>query len=199
MAKTLNTEPKVFIIESLTFDNEKKHLYEGSVISNILRLSNIDCIYYYIRTKSEFEEIVKKFFESNYRYLHISCHGGADRLSIETTLDSISFEELTVFLKPNFKNKRLFLSACSVVNDSLAQLFIPQTKCYSIIGPKSDIPFRDATIMWASFYHLMFNEEFKSMKMVEIVNNLKKISDTFSQTFNYYSSSKAKGFKKRMI
>lgn len=35
-----NTIPEVFIIESLTFDNEKDEMYEGKLISNILHLSD---------------------------------------------------------------------------------------------------------------------------------------------------------------
>jgi hypothetical protein len=48
--KEKTTEPKVFIIESLEFDDEEKGRYEGGILSDILRLSGIETQYFYIRT-----------------------------------------------------------------------------------------------------------------------------------------------------
>ena len=42
MSDNETTEPKVFIIESLDFEDEEKNLFEGQIISSILRLSNIE-------------------------------------------------------------------------------------------------------------------------------------------------------------
>jgi len=187
------TEPKVFIIESLGFKDEKKNLFEGQIISSILSLSKIESQYYYIRTKKEFEKVLGLFYDSNYRYLHISCHGGENKDSIWTTLDEIHFEELGDLLEVNLYNKRLFLSACSVVNKRLAEQVIQKANCYSIIGPKHDIEFRDATIMWASFYHLMFKNDATRMGREALTKNLQKIVDAFGQEMNYFSISKEKG------
>ena len=191
------TKAKVFIIESLGLEDEKKELYEGGILSDILRLNKIETQYFYIRTKKEFKKIVEIFEESNYRYLHISCHGGENSLS--TTLDEIPFDELGEILKDSLFEKRLFLSACSAVNKKLAQSVIPKTKCYSIIGPYGDIAFSDATIMWASFYHLMFNENSQNMLREGLVKNLQKVVDTFGEPLNYYSISKSQGFKNIII
>ncbi len=191
------TQPKVFIIESLTFKNEEENLFEGYIISRILKLSDIESKYYYIRTKKEFKEVIHLFHKSNYRYLHISCHGGED--SIWTTIDEISFYEFGTILKSNLYHKRLFLSSCSVVNKKLANEIIPTSECYSIIGPKNDIEFRDAAIMWASFYHLMFKQNSKKMVRSGIVKNLQKIVNTFDQPLNYFSISKRCGFKQTTI
>ncbi len=197
MAK--KTEPKVFIIESLRFADEKKKLHEGDVITKILMLSNIDCQYYYVRTKKEFEHVLNIFFESQYRYLHISCHGNTKKNALVLSLDEITFDELAEMLSPNFQKKRLFLSACSLVNYKLAETVIPMTKCYSVIGPSKDIYFRDAVIMWASFYHLIFKKEFEKMTREEILLGLKKVSNMFSISLNYFSISKSKGFKQDEI
>jgi|WetSurMetagenome_2_1015567.scaffolds.fasta_scaffold437291_2 hypothetical protein len=197
MTTTEKTEPKVFIIESLTFENEDMNLFEGHIISNILQLSNIESKYFYIRTKKEFEKVLELFEKSNYRYLHVSCHGGDN--SIWTTLDKISFEQLGVLTSTCLYHKRLFLSACSVVNLDLAKQIIPKTGCYSIIGPQKNIEFRDAAIMWASFYHLMFKEESTMMSRKDIINCLQKVVNTFQQPFCYYSSSKSLGIKSRII
>ena len=192
-----NTHPKVFIIESLSFEDEKKDLFEGKILSAILKLSKIESQYFYIRTKKELKEVIEMFNNSDYRYLHISCHGGND--SICMTLDDIPYAEFGNILKYSLYNKRLFLSACSSVNIKLAQSIIPSSDCYSIIGPEDEIAFRDATIMWASFYHLMFNENSKNMLREGLMKNLQKVVDTFGETLNYYSRSAQSGIKNTII
>jgi hypothetical protein len=51
--KSTKTKPEVFIIESLTFEDEENEHFEGRLISKMLALSDKECEYYYIRTKSE--------------------------------------------------------------------------------------------------------------------------------------------------
>lgn len=149
------TIPEIFIVESLRFDDEASDSYEGKIISNILHLNGKNSKYYYIRTRRELEEVVGIFDASRYRYLHLSCHGSPQ--SMATTLDTIPFEQLGGILQPHLHNKRLFLSACEMVNEELAKAIIPDSGCYSIIGPSESVKFSDAAILWASFYHLIFN------------------------------------------
>jgi hypothetical protein len=187
----------VFIIESLEFEDEDHNRFEGKIISSILALNNVKSKYVYIRTKKEFLKVLLFFKKSNFRYLHISCHGRAN--SLHTTLDSLPFDELGKFLKPVLKDKRLFLSACSAVNESLALSIIPPSQCYSIIGPTKDIEFRDAAIFWASFYHLMFKNNGSAMYRNDIIENIQKVVNAFNQEFNYYSRSKSKGIKNLLL
>jgi len=193
------TIPDVFIIESLTFEDEKSEHFEGKILSNILKLNGKNPIYYYIRTKKELDEVMDKFEDSEYRYLHISCHGSKN--SMETTLDFVSFDELSELIKPCLDYKRLFLSACSMVNESLAKKLLSNSKCHSVIGPYEPVLFSDAAIFWSSFYHLMFSENDDSMKLKEIRNSLKKLTNLFGVPINYYSSSKTnkQGFSYRKI
>ncbi|MGC4102848.1 hypothetical protein [Ferruginibacter sp.] len=194
------TEPKVFIIESLEFEDEDKNYFEGGIISEILRLSEIETKYYYVRTKKEFKKVLSFFKESNYRYLHISCHGGDN--SIWTTFDEINNDKLGLLLKDLLYKKRLFLSACSVVNEEIAKSIIPSSQCNSIIGPKNNIAFRDSAIMWAAFYHLMFNDDQDDsivMSRAKLLKNLQKIVNTFEQPLEYFSISKSKGIKNSLI
>ncbi len=193
------TKSEVFIIESLTFDNEKEGVFEGKIISDILHLSDKSSIYYYIRTKSEFEEVLNLFWESNYRYLHISCHG--NRKMMFTTLDEIPFDEMATILEPVLEDRRLFLSACSMTNENLAKAIIPASDCYSIIGPAKDVHFNDAAILWSSFYHLMFKDNAAAMKRSKILENAKSVAKMFKIPLNYYSKSKSQksGFKHTKI
>jgi len=105
-------------------------------------------------------------------------------------------------LKDFMLKKRLFLSACSVVNDKIAKAVIPKSNCNSIIGPKNDIAFRDSAIMWASFYHLMFNDDTDDsaiMSRAKLLKNLQKVVNAFEQPLEYFSISKAKGTKSNLI
>ena len=188
----------VFIIESLTLRDEEENRREGQIISQILNLGGVESKYYYIRTKKELEKMVKEFGKSNFRYLHLSCHGNKDL--IKTTLDQIPFSELRDTLKPHLRDKRLFISACHVVNDNLAKTVIPSTKCLSIIGFGKQIDFNDAAIIWASFYHLMFKADPRKMERKEILRTLKNTARTFGVPINYFSiSRKSPGFKKKEI
>lgn len=193
------TKADVFIIESLSFDDEKNNRFEGKFLSQILHLGNKESIYYYIRTKKELKKVLKLFKKSSYRYLHLSCHG--DRTSIYTTLDRISFSELNKLMQPYLRDKRLFISACSAVNDDLAKTVIPSSRCFSIIGPAKDVLFSDAAIIWASFYHLVFKEEPKKMKRDYILSALDNVADTFGVSLDYFSISRKskKGYKRTKI
>ena len=90
------TKPEVFIVESLRFKDEDKDKFEGKMISHILNLHGKKSRYYYIRTKKELESVIRKFGSSQYRYLHLSCHGNESTMA--TTLDHVSFKELGAML-----------------------------------------------------------------------------------------------------
>lgn len=64
----LRTKPDVFIIESLDPDDEGNGRFEGSIISNMLRLHGKEPKYRYVRTRGEFEDAVGEFGRSRYRY-----------------------------------------------------------------------------------------------------------------------------------
>lgn len=183
----------VFIIESLEFDDEKNDRFEGKILSRILNLGDIKNEYYYIRTQKELEKILEIFEDSDFRYLHLSCHGSKN--SIETTLDSIDFDLFSELVTPKLKYKRLFISACSAVNKDLAKEIFPFVKCYSLIGFDKDVYFSDAAITWASFYHLILQND--KMKYDNISPILKTLSELYSIPINYFQASKTakNGFK----
>jgi len=189
MSEKDKTKPRVFIIESLDFEDEKNKHFEGEIISKILNFSGIECKYNYIRTKAEFEHFIQVFQNSNYRYLHISCHGNTKCLA--TTLEQIPFPELGVILQPVLDKKRLFISACSATNDKLADEIFPTTECYSLIGPSTKPNMNDAAIFWASFYHLMFNHNSKAMKKESLQPIIEMLSMVHNIPIKYYTASRA--------
>jgi len=185
----MQTIPDVFIVETLEFDDEAKDRLEGKMISHILNLHGKKSKYYYIRTKKELKEIARKFGQSGYRYLHLSCHGNAT--SMATTLDSIEFSELGRILRPQLEKRRLFVSACEMVNEHLAEAVIPKSGCYSIIGPNESIAFSDAAIFWPSFYHLMFRHNADAMKRADLIKHLKSVCELFGLRISYFSASRS--------
>jgi len=199
MSEKQLTKPGVFIIESLSFTDEQHKRFEGQLIANILDLNLIPSKYYYIRTKKELSELLALFDASNYRYLHLSCHGSSTHLHL--TLDDLPFSETGNLLKDHLSKRRLFLSACQATNENLIKVIIPQNTCYSIIGPVNNIQFRDAAISWAAFYHLMFKSNPKIMKRELLIQNLQKVVNAFGEPLNYFSASShnAKGYKKKVV
>ncbi|MGC2331546.1 MAG: hypothetical protein WA581_08835 [Candidatus Acidiferrales bacterium] len=178
-----DTKAGVFIIESLRTKDELKHRFEGRILRDILLLSGKKAEYCYIRTWKEAKaEMFQRFYDSGLRYLHISCHGNRDTIAF--TLDRISFEEFGKEIKPYLYERRLFFSACEVVNPNLQKAIMPGSDCYSLIGPKESIRFSDAVIMWATFYHLMLRNS-KAMKPPKIRAVLHTIKQTFGTTFEY--------------
>lgn len=178
------TKPEVFIIESLRFDDERLNRSEGDIISRILALSGKECQYYYIRTRKEFRRVLGLMEESGYRYLHLSCH--ANDSSMATTLDDISFGELAKILRGRLNDRRLFVSACSMASEKFADALMPNSGCYSILGPAEDVGFGDAAILWASLYHVMFAEEREAMKRKVLREKAQMLADVFRVRLNLF-------------
>ncbi len=153
------TRPGVFIVESLGFKDEEKKRFEGQILRDMLTLSGKEVEYWYVRTWKELtDDIFQRFYDSKLRYLHLSCHGSATHISL--TLDDIPFEEFGKEIREYLPNRRLFVSACEVVNQpDLSSEVNPDQECYSIIGP-DDAGFASTMLlrMWASFYHLMLRD-----------------------------------------
>ncbi|MFD0824445.1 hypothetical protein ACT8ZR_02095 [Neobacillus sp. M.A.Huq-85] len=111
----MKLKPSVFIIESLYFEQEEEGIFEGKILTEMLKLLGVEVDYFYIRTREELKIMIRKFEESNFKYLHLSCHG--DPFGIDLTLENneVSFDELNQMFENEMNNRRLFLSSCSVM------------------------------------------------------------------------------------
>ena len=96
-----------------------------------------------------------------------------------TTLDRIPFREFGQLIAPFIKNRRLFVSACSVANRLFASSVMTGSGCYSILGPAQNILFSDAAILWASFYHVMFRVDSTAMKDAAIKEKAQEVADMY--------------------
>jgi hypothetical protein len=180
----IDTVAQVFIIESLALIDEAKERREGAVLASVLKMCGKNPLYYYIRTKKELEYIAKKFEASGYRYLHISCHGGDT--SLETTLDSVSYQDFAKIFENKLRDRRLFISACSAGNKRFAELVGSKNKdVISIAAPSTDIRFDHAVAFWTSFYVKTFSLNSRSMKSARIIEVTKPLAKLFSAPLHF--------------
>jgi len=178
--RRVDTVPEVFIIESLELGDEREARREGEVLASVLRMCGKQPLYYYIRTKAELELMAKLFYVSNYRYLHISCHGGKNSLS--TTLDGIDYEEFATIFAGRLRNRRLFVSACSAGNSRFAKLVRSQNKgIISVAAPAKDIQFDHAVAFWSSFYVKTFSTNARVMNSDRMAAVLRPLAHLFGE------------------
>lgn len=174
------TVPEVFIIESLDLADERKARREGEVLAAVLRMCGKRPLYYYIRTRAELELMAQLFYVSNYRYLHISCHGGKSSLS--TTLDVIDYDEFATIFAGRLKNRRLFVSACSAGNAKFAKQVRGQNPgIISVAAPAKDIQFDHAVAFWSSFYVKTFSTNARAMSSDRIAGVLRPLANLFGE------------------
>ncbi|MFV8517096.1 hypothetical protein [Bacillus sp. SBS7] len=174
----------VFIIESNEMKEEDESKFEGKILMEMLNLIGINVQYKYIRTTKELKAMINKFQESNYKYLHIACHGNEQEIGLTLEEDGVAFESLGKMFKGKMEKRRLFLSSCSVMKGNRIEKGLLGTNFISITGPTQDIYFSDAVVFWVAFYHNLFSEKRKK-KMKKIMNaDMKAALETFSSTFN---------------
>ncbi|MEZ8718907.1 hypothetical protein BCT47_25640 [Vibrio splendidus] len=172
----------VFIIESL----RRGDFFDGENLSEILGLSDIENIYREVNTISDFKNAIVDFKESNFRYLHLSCH--ADMDGIEVNGKEITNINLSEIFKGNVNKKRIFLSACKGGNRNLATAAISESGAQSVIGTPIDLYFDKAALFWPAFYHVINCEDQKKMNQSSLSSTLKRCVDLFEIPINYYHS-----------
>jgi hypothetical protein len=178
--------PDVFIIESLRFEDEEAGWPEGKFLAHILELAGRKYRYVYIRTKAELEAVIDQFEDSDFRYLHLSCHANAKCIAL--TLETIDVAELGAMLGPVLEERRVFLSACKLATPQLATALMKDTGCFSVIGPSTAIDVDESALFWASFYFLMFRNEAKAMKRRKVKENVQKSANLFGSNIRYFAS-----------
>ncbi|WP_157644862.1 hypothetical protein [Burkholderia ubonensis] len=182
--KKSDTVAQVLIIESLELIDEAKERREGAVLASVLRMCGKNPLYYYIRTKKELEHLADEFEASGYRYLHISCHGGAT--SLETTLESVSYQDFAKIFAGKLKNRRLFVSACSAGNEMFAEMVGSRNDdVISIAAPSTDIRFDHAVAFWTSLYVKTFSLNSNSMNSARIIEVARPLVALFSAPLHF--------------
>lgn len=197
----MGTKVGVFIIESRKIEEEFKKKRQGLILTEMMRLLGIKSEYRYIRTSIELKEMIKQYYKSKLRYLHLSIHGVSDNKEpvdeFRLSLEYIKYDELcNVILENDYREekRRLFISACHVIDD-IAKPFERKENSYvSIIAPSDSIKTRVAPLVWATFYNNMFGISKKSMINKNIMNNLDRTCKFYGVTFKgYFRKSESDG------
>lgn len=175
----------VFIIESLSLDDEKGQFRDGFVLKQMLSMCQIENEYYYIRTERELSRIIKIFKKSDLRYLHLSCHANSNSLGL--TFDTLTYKAFGEVVGNYLAGKRIFISACEASNSRFAKELISKYKCLSIIGSPIDVEFAQAATFWSGFYYNMDRIDTGKMSQPDILNEIEILSDAFEIPINYYS------------
>jgi hypothetical protein len=83
------------------------------------------------------------------------------------------------------------------VNKRLAKPLLTQSECFSVVGPKTDIFFSDAAVIWSAFYTLRFNHNRHSMKARDIEADLNAICSVFGVQFTacFRTSEESAGYR----
>lgn len=191
--------PEVFILESLSFEDEEAQRYEGKILCDILRMCGKKPKYFYFRTEVELIELVTLFRNSLYRYIHISAHGGS--AGVSTTLGTISYARFAEIFDGHLKNRRLFLSACAVGNELFATCMTGRNRgMYSLAAPVDNIEFRHAAALWSALYVRMFSLDQNGMKSKEIRHALEQMCGLFGIRFFWsYHNAKHNVWKTQII
>jgi len=187
MAKNplVHTYAEVFIIESLTLDDEANNRYEGKILADVLRLCGKDPKYYYFRTKDELYMLADLYRESSYRFLHLSCHG--DYEYIHTTLEKVPYLEFATIFSGLLKNRRLFVSACDVGNELFSEIVVAKNRgMYSIACPTTKIFSDQAVAFWSAFYVKLFSDNMSYVKNDSIAFALKRLCDLYGADFFWF-------------
>ena len=185
----------VFIIESLHEEDHLEGRLEGELIEQLLKMGGRNPIYRCVKSYEQFIDAISEFEASQYRYLHLSCHGNESAFGFY--FGSMTFEHFVGLIHDKLANTRVFISACEAVNHRLADLLIPSSRCYSLIGPYEPINFNDAAIIWASYYYLAFKNDQKVMDRRFIIRTFLVLTKLYQIKLNYYSISRSKGSKLR--
>ena len=174
--------PDVFIMESLSKADEAAHRYEGQRLADVLRLSGKNPKYIYFQSKKELPHLLKLFKESNYRFLHISCHASDE--AIYTTNDEIPYAEAAKIFKDYLKERRAFFSACELGNEMFCDLIAGNNKgMHSIVAPAEKIFFDHAAAIWAAFYVSIFSHNAGAMTSADIRFRIETLCTLFPVDF----------------
>ncbi len=173
----------VFIIESLSPEDETANRYEGQRLADILRLSGKSPRYFYFRDRAELPHLLSLFKLSQYRFLHVSCHGSDQALF--TRSDQLTYPEVGKIFARHLKERRVFLSACELGNELFSTCIASGNKgMHSIVAPAEKIFFDHAAAIWGAFYISIFSHNSNSLRSAEIRARIDLLCQLFPVDFH---------------
>ena len=176
------TFPEVFILESMDLPSERRGVFEGRILADMLELCGKIPEYFYFRTRRELEFFAEEFSRSQYRFLHLSCHG--DGVGLHTTFEKIQYSEFAQIFHGRLRNRRLFVSACETGNELFVETVRGANRgMHSIVSPRSKIATGSAVAMWCAMYMRSFYRGPDVMRVSDIRNALDLLGRMFGTEF----------------
>lgn len=179
------TKPETFILESLNQDDETANRLDGKLLFEVLKLQGKSPRYYYFRTQRELIEFAKIFRDSGYRYLHLSCHGNEEAISL--TFGEATYKDFAGIFEKKLHNRRLFVSGCNLGNIQFAkEVFATNGGMYSITAPTKKVFFDQSISFWSTFYYMMHAWDSTMMKKKRLNQVLTQLATLFELPLAHY-------------
>ena len=185
LQRTLNPAYGVFIIESYDEGPARSGQLDGQALGRMLNVCRVPHRYHFVRTPTGLKRAIARFQQSNYCFLHLSCHGNERFFHLQD--NRMSFAQLADLVGPVLRNRRLFLSVCKAGRLELAQRFIPHYGCSSVLGTPNDIGMDDAAVFWSTFYYFMNRVPGDTVGQRAMLATLRRMSRFFKLEWNFYS------------
>ena len=170
----------LFIVESCTGGSDD-FLPEGQHLVRTLIKMGKRPIFISVKNKKELKQALEIFKLSNYRYLHLSCHGSDHSLALADEV--LSYKEFAQMSAGCFNDKRLFLSVCELGNEVFSnEVAMHNTAIQSIVAPMKKLSSFISESLWCAFYTSIFKPEISITEDSEIAREhfkeIKNISFT---------------------
>ena len=179
------TKPETFILESLNQEDETANRLDGKLLFEVLKLQGKSPHYYYFRTQRELTEFAQIFRDSGYRYLHLSCHGNEEAVSL--TFGEVTYKDFARMFEKKLHNRRLFISGCNLGNIQFAkEVFATNGGMYSITAPTKKVFFDQSISFWSTFYYMMHTWDSTMMKKRRLNQVLTQLATLFELPLAHY-------------
>jgi len=151
--------PKVFIIESLGANDVNNHRCDGKILEAQLQLIGEESVYRYVLNVSDLRNALCEFDESEFRFLHVSCHGDSAKAYLAANPAGETYEEFSKCFSSKVALTRVTFAACKLGNKSFFEEFCRWNKgVQSLAAPMNDLPFQRSSLYWATYYTKLIEE-----------------------------------------
>lgn len=142
---------EVFIIESSTEE-------DGYVLYRQLKLLGGNPRYIKVACLNDLAAALVLFRQSNYRFVHISCHGDKAQEKIMIGEEWHTYDKVVSLFPRCFKSRRVSFSACELGNDTLTRELNSRNHwIHSIVAPSVEVDPKISAAYWVAFYTLCFD------------------------------------------
>lgn len=159
--------PRLFILECIPKSDVYK---EGEVLFGFLEMTDPkDIAIKGFATKTAFLGYLRRRRNlEGYNFIHLSGHGDPRHCAFELPFGYVRPEE---FPSSCFEGKRLALSACGLSRRDFIEPFMERTGAKSVVAPRKDVRFDDASIWYLTYYYLMLHHRFTPGGAFDRVND----------------------------